>query len=87
MQALRLRKSYSNIRMTWSEENNVFLYEVDHEEAFPKAFDVAQATTRTLLDEVYRRAKIQRMEFETPEFANALLNAFVGRMKMFGTLF
>lgn len=75
MQALRLRKSFSNIRMTWSEENNVFLYEVDKDEAFPAAFDAPAATTRQLLDEVYRRSKIERGQFETPEFADAVLAA------------
>lgn len=78
MQALRLRKSFSDIAMTWSEENNVFLYEVDREEAFPQPFDGPSATSRQLLDEVYRRTKIDRSEFATPEFTDALLNVVVG---------
>lgn len=63
--------------MTWSEDNSVFIYEVDRIEAFAPPFDGKGASSPALLDEVYRRAKMDRSQIEASVLVQAVLRAIL----------
>merc|ERR1719329_188970 len=75
LQALRLRKTYQGVRMSWSEENTVFLYEVNRAEAFRPPFDAKNATNIELLNEVYQQLGTDRTQAEVPALVDAMYRA------------
>mmetsp|Transcript_67716 Transcript_67716/g.133660 ORF Transcript_67716/g.133660 Transcript_67716/m.133660 type:complete len:886 (+) Transcript_67716:71-2728(+) len=77
LQALRQRRRFDEVGMTWGDQNSVFLYEVDRAEAFKPPFNAEAASNDELLAEAFQSvAKVEeRFRPEPVHLTDTMLEA------------
>lgn len=71
LQALQLLGRRESMRMTWGEDNSIYMYEVDRETAFAPPFDGEKATPAELIAYAFKKVKVNPDDIESKSLAEA----------------